>query len=85
MDIPELLLWMFVIGCAAVALAFGLWVLLPVAVLAWVLMPAADHVATANMEASEPGSQGALWAGIVTIVGAGVVVLLALLVAGGVL
>ena len=79
MDLPELLLWMFIGFCVVAALFAGLWFLLPVAVLAWVLIPAADKVATANMEASAPGSGCALISGLLTILAAGAVVIGALL------
>lgn len=80
MDLPEVLLWLFIVFCVGAALFAGMWFLLPVAVLAWVLIPAADKVATANMEASAPGSGCALVSGLLTILAAGAVVIGALLV-----
>lgn len=85
MDLPELLLLMATIFCLAVPV---LWPLLPVMLLAWVLLPAAERVANGVRDTAAPGSGCALWAGLITIGGAGAVVLLALLavgIAGGVL
>ena len=77
----------------AMALLVGLavpvlWPLLPVVGLMWVLLPAAERVSNDVRDTSALGSIAALIAGVVTIGGAGVVVVLALLavgMAGGVL
>lgn len=80
MDLPEVLLWLFIVFCVVAALFAGLWFLLPVAVLAWVLMPAADKIATDVVNTSAPGSGCALVSGLFTILLAGGVVLGALIV-----
>ena len=79
-DLPEVLLTLFIVFCVAAALFAGMWFLLPVAVLAWVLVPAADKVATDIVNTSAPGSGCALVSGLLTILLAAVVVLGALLV-----
>lgn len=79
MDLPELLLYMFIAFCVAIALFAGLWLLLPVALLAWVLVPAADKVANDVINTSAPGSVPALGCGLLTILLAGGVVLLAVM------
>ena len=80
MDLPEVLLTLFIVFCVGAALFAGMWFLLPVAVLAWVLIPAADKVATDVVNTSAPGSGCALVSGLFTILLAGGVVLGALIV-----
>ena len=80
MDLPEVLLWLFISFCVVAALFAGMWFLLPVAVLAWVLVPAADKVATDVVNTSAPGSVPALVSGLAMLILAGVVVIGALLV-----
>jgi hypothetical protein len=77
MDLPELLLYMFIAFAVFIAFFLGLWLFIPVAVLAWVLMPAADKVATDLVNTSAPGSVPALGCGLATILLAGGVILLA--------
>jgi hypothetical protein len=79
-DLPEVLLWLFISFCVVAALFAGMWLLLPVALLAWVLIPAADKIANNVVQTSTPGSGCALVSGLFTIVLAGVVVLGALMV-----
>ncbi|MBI1294969.1 hypothetical protein GC175_08425 [bacterium] len=74
---------MFIVFCVAAAVLAGMWFLLPVAVLTWVLIPAADKVANDVVNTSAPGSGCALVSGLITITLAFGVVLLAL-VAGAV-
>lgn len=82
MDLPELFFLMAFVFCLCVPI---LWPLAPVAAFGYMLVAKAERVANDVRDTSAPGSVGALIAGIVTIGGAGAVVLLAALAVGGVL
>lgn len=81
MGLPEIYFGMALL----LALASGMWLLVPVVVIGYLLMRGAESAGNAVVEAAPPGDVGALGCGGVIIAGMGVLVLAGVLaVMGGV-